>query len=202
MYNLSSNPVNIGNHGSGNYGTYYWFNNTVDCSVGGCGGAPPSGPFWTIYDNNNQTIPNPLDFSCAGCTVRACSVGSGNGCTDLAQSSSAATTQGYTSSEGAAYAPISTCTSATCGTVQSGTNVQSYCTALSSINAAAATACQASTTTACTYNTSNRTLSCPRSARVPRPSITAWDIGAYQFSAAGGADTSPAPPTSLAATVH
>jgi len=198
MYNLSSNPVNIGNHPSGNYGTYYWFNNTVDCSVGGCGGTPPSGPSWTIYDNNNHTIPNALNFTCSGCTVPVCNAGSGVGCTDLTQSSSTATSQGYTSSEQFPYSPISTCTSLTCGTVQHGTNVQSYCTALSSINAAAGGACQRSTTAGVSYNTTTHAVIAPARATNARPSSGAWDVGAYL----GQQGPLPNPPSSLAAVVN
>ena len=190
MYNLSSNPVNIGNHGSGSYGTYYWFNNTVDCSVGGCGGTPPAGPFWTMYDNNNQAIPSALNFSCSGCTVPKCSVGAGPGCTDLTQSENAANTQGYSSTENYPYSPSSVCASSSCGTVGVGTNVSSYCTALSSINSAAGAACQYSTGAGCAYNVSNHTLTCPNDARVSRPATTAWDIGAYQF-ASGGCTITP-----------
>ncbi len=193
MYNLSSNPVNIGNHGSGNYGTYYWFNNTVDCTAGGCGGPPPSGPYWTIYDNNNDTIGGALDFTCSGCTVPICSDGTGTGCTDLNQSESVANGQGYTSTETYPYSPASACTSSTCGTLQNGTNVMSYCNALSSTSgvgtSAAATACQSSTSAGCAYNTSNHTLSCPNDGETARPASGAWNIGAYQLASTGCAVT-------------
>ena len=180
MWGLSSNPVNIGNHGSGNYGTYHWFNNTVDCTLGGCGGTPPSGPTWTIYDNNNHVIPSALNFTCSGCTVPVCSIGTGTGCTDLTQTEAVANGQGYTSSNN--YAP----TNGSGSTVGAGTNLSSYCTTLSGINAPAGTACASSGGVGCSYNTSNHTLSCPLTAENSRPASAAWDIGAFQFAGGGG----------------
>jgi hypothetical protein len=199
IYNESSNPVNIGNHGAGNYGTYYWFNNTVDCTVGGCGGAPPTGPFFTVYDQNNHVIPSALNFdsSPSGGRTPVCNNGKGTGCTDLTQSESVANGQGYTASETYSYSPISSCTPSTCGTVQHGTDVQSWCTALSAINATAGAACQSSTSDACTYNTTNHTLSCPNNALNARTS--AWDIGSYEY---GTQDAPPNPPTGLSAVVN
>jgi hypothetical protein len=182
IFNNSSNPLNIGNHSTANYGTYYWFNNTVDCTVGGCGGTPGNG-YWTIYDNNNHFIPNALNsntVSYGGIAPPVCNLGTGTGCTDLTQSEAVANGQGYKSNETYPYSPISSCTSSTCGTVQKGTNLQSYCTALSSINSVAGTACQYATSLSCAYNTTNHTLSCPNSPLVPRPASGAWDIGAYQ----------------------
>lgn len=190
MYEMSGgNQVNIGNHATANYGTYYWFNNTVDCTAGGCGGTPGNS-YWTIYDQNNHTIGGPLGFTCSsGCTVPVCSNGAGAGCTDLNQTEAQANAQGYSSSEIYPYSPISTCTSSTCGTVQNGTNVQSYCSILSGTSgvgtSAAATACQYSTSVGCAYNTTNHTLTCPNDTLVARPSSGAWNIGAYQSGPAG-----------------
>jgi hypothetical protein len=184
MWGLSSNPVNIGNHGAGNYGTYWWFNNTVDCTLGGCGGTPPTGPLWTINLGNNHYIPSALNFACSGCTVN--SIG-----TDLVQTESVANGQGYTSTETFPYSPISSCTTGTCSTLQAGTNDQSVCTTLAGINAAAGAACQNGTSVACAYSTSNHTLSCPNLALNARPASAAWDAGAYQFVSGG---TPPANP--------
>lgn len=189
MWGLSSNPVNIGNHGSGNYGTYYWFNNTVDCSLGGCGGPPPSGPYWTIHENNNHYISGALDFSASGGSASPCASGAGSGCTDLVQSESTANNQGFTSTEAFPYSPAGSCTASSCGTVQAGTNLASYCSTLSGINARAGTACAQGTSVGCAYNTSNHTLTCPNNAASPRPSSGAWDIGAYQFGQLVGVPT-------------
>jgi hypothetical protein len=189
MWGLSSNPMNIGNHATASYGTYYWFNNTVDCSLGGCGG-PPGNGYWTIYDNNNHFIPGPLNSdssSFGGSHPPVCNKGvngTSGGCTDLTQTEAVANGQGYTSSEAFPYSPASSCTSASCSTVQHGTNLTStYCSVLSGINATAGTACTKETSAGCAYNTSNHTLSCPNNATNNRPSTGAWDIGAYQFGA-------------------
>lgn len=182
MWGLSSNPVDIGNHGSGNYGTYYWFNNTVDCSLGGCGGPPPSGPYWTMYENNNHYISGALNFSASGGSTSPCKTGSGSGCTDLTQTESVANGQGYTSTEMFPYSPISSCKSSSCSTVQAGTNLTStYCATLSTINPTAAAACLKGTSVSCAYNSSSHTLSCPNDTTNPRPSMGAWDVGAYQL---------------------
>jgi hypothetical protein len=187
LWGLSSNPVNIGNHATGSYGTYYWFNNTVDCSLGGCGGAPGNG-YWVMNDNNNHLIPGPLNFDSSafgGATPPVCNKGvkgTSGGCTDLTQTESVANGQGYTSTEKFPYSPISSCTSSSCSTVQAGTNLTStYCSTLSGINPVAGTACSKGTSVACAYNTSNHTLSCPNDAAITRPSTGAWDIGAYQL---------------------
>jgi hypothetical protein len=191
MYDLSSNPVNIGNHPSGDYGTYYWFNNTVDCTVGGCGGAPPSGPYWTIYDQNNHVIGSPLNFSCSGCKVPVCSAGSGSGCMDLTQTVAAANAQGYTASNN--YKPISSCTSGSCSTLKPGADLSSsYCSTLSSIDSTAGQACQLSSGAGCSYNSSTHTLSCPNDAEYTRPS-GGWQIGAFQTVLVNP----PTPPTNL-----
>jgi hypothetical protein len=198
IWGVSSNPVNIGNHGAGNYGTYYWFNNTVDCTLSGCGGTPPSGPTWTMYENNNQVIGTALDFCSSGESCPVCNKGTGIGCTDLTQTAAAAIAQGYASTEIYPYSPLATCTSGLCGTVQHATNVLSYCTALSAINAAAGTACRASTSVSCAYITSNHTLNCPNDPANARPSTGAWDIGAYLEQEG----PLPAPPGNLLAIVQ
>lgn len=203
-YDLSSYPYAIGNHPSGNYGTYYIFNNTIDCTVGGgCTGSPPSGPYWNQYENNNHTIGGSV-FACpTGGTCGICNNGTGTGCTDLVQTESAASAQGYTSAETYPYSPISSCTKATCSTLQSGTNYQSWCTTLAGLSgvgaAAAGSACQYSGSVGCAYNTTSHTLSCPNDAENARPSTGAWDIGAYQFSQQG---PPPDPPSGLQATVE
>ena len=198
IVNTSSNPLNIGNHGSGNYGTLYWFNNTVDCTMGGCGGAPPSGPYWTIYDNNNMVVGGPLQLTPSGGSAPVCSNGTGGGCTDWSPSSSTATTQGYSLSASFPYSPLSSCTSSTCRTVNSGTNVESYCTTLSSINSTAATACRYSASVGCAYNKTNHTLNCPNDPQMARPSTGAWDIGAYLVQS----NPLPTAPTNLLAVVQ
>jgi hypothetical protein len=204
FYNTSGgNLVNFGNHGAANYGTYYFVNNTVDCSNGGCGGYPSSGPYWSIYDQNNHVIGGsylPLTPPSGGNVIGPCSYGAGTGCNDLKQSESTANGQGYTSTETSPYSPASGCTSSTCSTVQNGTNLASaVCSGLQSINTDAYNACMKSGSAGCIYNTTNHTLTCPNHAANARPASGAWDIGAYQFSSAQS--QTPGPPTNLQYTV-
>src|SRR5277367_642023 len=88
-------------------------------------------------------------------------------------------------------------------TVGGGVNEQSFCTAMLSSTQSmiqnAGLACKNATTDACTYSTSNHTVSCPGRTPVVRPSTTAWERGAYQFS---GSSIVINPPTGLIATVH
>ena len=120
----------------------------------------------------------------------SCSYSTCDFTTDLLQSVATANAQGYTSGATYAFSP----TSASGSTVGTGTNDQSVCTTIASLNAAAGTACQHSTGYACVYNASNHTVSCPNDTEISRPASAAWDIGAYQFGSGG-----PNPPTLLTA---
>ncbi|RSL17385.1 hypothetical protein EDE15_2917 [Edaphobacter aggregans] len=201
MWGLSSNPVNVGNHQTTNYGTYYWFNNTVDCALGGCGGTPGNG-YWTMFDQNNHAIPSALNFdatSFGGSIPTPCNLGKGTGCTDLTQTEAVANGQGYMSTEAHPYSPIGNCTPSTCGTVQSGTNLTStYCSTLSSVDAAAGAACLSSSSVGVAYNSTSHKVTGPSATPLPRPSSGPWDIGAYQLGIQGG----PSAPTSLTGAVQ
>jgi hypothetical protein len=200
IYNTTGgNLINIGNHGSGNYGKYYIFNNTVDCTNGGCGGTLPSGPYFTMYDQNNQVIGPSGSYLAleapSGGTVMECNDGSGSGCTDVSETETAATNQGYTSTELVPYDPPSSCTPSTCPTDQTGTNLESaVCSGLSSINSDAYNACQKGSTGGVDYNTTNHTV-LETNVQTPaaRPASGSWNIGAYQI----GNSTGPAPVTAL-----
>jgi len=105
--------------------------------------------------------------------------------TDLLETTSAATTAGYTSSN--QYMP----SSGTSPTVGAGTSWSSTCAALT--DAGAAAACASATTLACTYALGSGVLSCPAQQTVARSNPP--DIGAYAYSGL------PAP-TGLSATAH
>jgi hypothetical protein len=125
--------------------------------------------------------------------------GQGTFVTELTQSHATTNGQGYTSSETYAYSPSASSNS----TVGAGTNqTGTYCAALlgssDPILQAAGTACKSDTGYACTYNSSNHTVTCPGRTPIARPSSGAWDIGAYQFT---GAITNVNPPTAFTATV-
>ncbi len=100
IYNTSgSNIIDIGITDLVITGTYYIFNNIVDCT-NGCGDHPPNGPYSTVYENNNYYIGGTLSFTCGngtnGCSKTPwCVNGSGAGCTDLDQTKLQAILQGY-----------------------------------------------------------------------------------------------------------
>jgi hypothetical protein len=202
IYNTSgSNLIDIGNHGAGNYGTYYIFNNVVDCTNGGCGGTLPVGPYFAIYDQNNYTIGGDLSFDSTpsgGSVVGPCNNGKGAGCTDLNQTLATANAQGYTASSQPPYEPSAKCTKSTCSTNGSGADLlSSICGKLQALDSAAFNACTKGTTAGVAYNTSNHTVTKLGVTAVARPSGI-WDIGAYQV----GSGTGPASPTNLTGSVQ
>jgi len=172
IYNLD--PANIWDiapsNGSGNYGTYYLFNNTVECGTdsdtAGCFGGQPTSKF-NVYDTNNHWITS---------TQNSCSSPSfGGTCTSatpLFDTVSQANSSGYTGSQTYAFSP----TASNSPSVGAGTNVQSYCTAIAAINAAAGTACQSDTTYGVGYNTTNHTVITPGRTINVRPTSTAWEL--------------------------
>ena len=193
FYDLNaSNVIDLGGSGaSGNYGTWYLFNNTGECgndsSTTQCYNGN-SNVSLTLFDTNNHWISG----SSAGCSGK----GVGGNCTttsQLVENVSQASGAGYSSSQSYAFFP----TSASSPTVGKGTSeISGYCSTLSAINSDAATACQNATGYSCTYNTTNHTISCPN---LPLSARSNWDIGAYQF---GSGDAAPNPPTGLSAVVN
>lgn len=180
--------INIGNVGK-TYGTHFIFSNTFQSNV--------SQPILrcdhltgTLNETNNHYIVDSSSYFIPSCT------GTVNTTSPLLMTNATATTNGYASSQTYAYSP----TSSGSPTVRKGTNVRSYCSALSAATGSdsalsdAAAACGVDTGYACTYNASNHTVSCPGRIVAPRPTSAAWNIGAYQFG--------PNPPSNLAATVQ
>ena len=179
-----------GNNANGNY---VLFNNTwqsdVQQSIVRCA-AYTNG---TVSEANDHNIDdqNPLQSGCTRYT----------GTTNLWQSNTSTyggiATGGYsnantspkfdqyTNSGALAYSPVVSTNS----TVGTGTNEQSYCSALSTAASSdstlsdAASACQSDTRYACTYAGNGAPLVCPARTANVRP--TNWDIGAYQYLAAG-----------------
>jgi len=193
------NPSNImisGGHPAGPWGTYHWFNNTIECGTdtnligAACFGNGETGNTLTVKSTNDHAISSVNGST--GCSINggACS----SVTTDLLQSLSTANGQGYTSSQTYAFSP----TSGSNATVGTGTNNQALCTTISAINPAAGSACQSDTTYAVAYNTTNHTVTPARTPNA-RPSSGVWDIGAYQY---GGTTGGPNPPTNLTAVVQ
>jgi hypothetical protein len=172
--------LSIAGHNAVNYGTWYFFNNTFECGTdtnmcGGSGvidGGGTKGMTFVFYHGNNHIInSNTNDFRCAYST---CSTPSPLK-SDLVQVLKKANSQGYTSTY--AFRP----TSGTGSTVGAGGNAQSICASIARLNSAAGMACQYDTGYACSYNTTNHTVSCPAKTENPRPAGAGTDIGAYQF---------------------
>jgi hypothetical protein len=191
--NLPGNMVDTGGHLSGVfYGTWNFFNNTVQCGtdsdMGVCAVGMNTGATLNWYESNNHWIQSGTS------SPLACTNNPGGNCSqtnDLLQTLAQANAQGYTSTSGDALEP----TKATGGTVAAGANEQSHCTTIGSLNAAAGAACQKSTGYACAYNTSNHTVSCPATSEVLRPTSARWDVGAYQCIVEGdGGCAGQAPP--------
>jgi len=202
LYDINGNVINLGGHAQTptvGMGTYYLFNNTVMCGddsfYGGCPGSNPTSPPYnnmTTYDYNNHWISqeSTVDYCGQGVPGGGACFG-GTYPPDLNENLSQASAQGYMETQTNVFSPVSGCTSATCGTVQNGNNLQSLCAAVAAINVAAGTACQQSTTFGVGYNTTKHTVIAPALATVARPSNGAWDIGAYQYCPPGQCATPP-----------
>jgi hypothetical protein len=196
LYNNSQgNYVNLAGHFASNYGTWYFFNNTVECGTdanpgsggGGCGddfGGSIGMTFVFNYPNDH--------FITSASPAVACDFATCSATTDLTQTVSTANGQGYNdTTETYAFSPAN----ATGATTAAGTNEQGLCATIGAFNSAAGTACQNDTTYACAYITSTHTVSCPARQTIGRPAVPgAWDIGAYQ--------TPPQPAVNLQATPH
>jgi hypothetical protein len=173
FYDMRSagNYFNIQNTGGG---TVYAFNSTLQNSA--------NGPVMDCQGGSLTHAINMHFITDAGGPFY------GNGTcattTNFWQTNAVANGQGYTANETYAYSPTATGNS----TVNAGTNEQTaLCGALLTAAVAdptlsdAAVACQHDASYACTYNTSDHTVTCPARTPVARPSTGAWNVGAYQY---------------------
>jgi MYXO-CTERM domain-containing protein len=254
--NYNGNMLDTGGHWAQNYGTWYIFNNTIQCGIdtvmGDCSELADNGngettsstslavgtgtktlelnttnydlangspaflwngneldpPNWmkgtiTSYDSATQTVTMDVTSTRGSGTYASWSLGGqmtlirsnnhyvstgseppANHCThyacsqtgDLVQSLSAANGEGYLSASPEPFEP----TKATGGTVGAGMNEESLCATIASLDEAAGAACRSSTGYACTYDTSDHTVSCPAITPIARPTSARWDVGAYQ----------------------
>jgi len=225
MFNNILTNVNTGrviNFGSTSAGiTTYLFNNTLECgddTSGGMGGPPNNtcGDWGSsaadyVYNNHFITQVGTSAFTCGQSdasgpcpsftdsltTVTNATFNQWPGGTPadlVTQTQAAANAQGYAYTQAYEFSP----TSSNGATVGKGINEAALCNSLPDGSAAAA--CMTETTGGVTYNTTNHTaVCCAISSPVARPSTGAWDVGAYQFSAASG--SAPAPPSGLTATI-
>jgi hypothetical protein len=193
------------------------FNNTLSGTIQVChmqGSNVTGGAFTTVY--NEHLLNTPWDGT--GCTGRSDS-------SNISMTWATGNSQGYMkgspgvtdsdtcANETTPCAPISLTNS----TVGAGHNLTSsstvadavtttWCATLASfssefaIGTEAANACKFGTTDGCTYITSNHTMSCSGQTAVARPATTAWDSGAYQYSASQSQTVQP--PTALSVIVQ
>lgn len=186
--NSAGNDVNPAQL-AGNAGTFYYFSNTFECGsvsggVGDCmaGSGLPTTQTVNWIDNH--------------CIATSCVNVSGNAnftlnlTTNLTQSIATASGQGYTEGSTYAFAP----TSGAGGTVGTGANKQTLVATITALDATAGAAAGKDTGYSCSYSSSVHTVSCPQRAPLARPSVAAWDIGAYQFSGASQASPSSCSP--------
>jgi hypothetical protein len=163
-------------------GPFYIFNNTFNCGSNTiCVGQNTGTAIGTVNLTNNHCIfETKSTVSC-----RATNSGPLNfiETNDLAQTTAQAAANRsphfdqYTGTQTYAYSPVASTNS----TVGAGASVRSLCATISALNAAAGTACQNSTSYACSYNTTNHTVNCPARTENSRPGDAGTDIGAYQF---------------------
>jgi len=193
VYNIANPETNA------SIGFQELFNNTLEFSdsniIGCC-----TGYTCQFGAANNHFITDSSGFYNAACASQITS-----NVTNLQMTHSTATSNGYTASETYAYSP----TGGSGPTVGAGTNEGSlnaaYCTALSTAASSdpmlldAATACLSDTRSACTYNSTSHTVTCPARTVITRPTSAKWDIGAYQ---SGDPPPAPQPPTNVQAAAH
>jgi hypothetical protein len=179
--NSVGNIVDTGGHFAVNYGTWYFFNNTIQCgtdsAMGSCvlGDAGNkqnnqyNGGRMVLHLSNNHWITTGPVLTCVQATWTCTEIN------DVQQTLSRAKAQGYTSKSAYAFQP----TSARGSTVGTGVTDSSLCTAVSAIDASAGTACGNATGYACSYNSTNHAVTCP--ALTPLSRGGTWDKGAYQY---------------------
>jgi hypothetical protein len=195
--NLPGNMVDTAGHLSGVfYGTWYFFNNTVQCgtdsSMGVCSVGMNTGATLNFYALNNHWIQS------GTATPLACTNNPGGTCAqtnDLMETLAQANAKGYTDTSTYAFMPTS---SSGVTVTSASSSISNICGSVAGIDSGAAAACQSDTTYACSYNTTNHSVSCPKRAtfaRTAEPSIGAYQFGSVQASV-------PDPPTNLAVSVQ
>ncbi len=192
VYNTSgANLLDIGNHPTGNYGTYYVFNNTIDGTNGGCGVGLPdnpsesNAPYFSYYEQNDHLIACSyigLDTTgWGGTNLGPCANAAGSSCNDVVQAEAVANAQGYSATENFPYQPSNSCTASSCATINAGANLTStVCSGLSSINTDAYNACLQSTGVGVNYNSTTHVAFSPNLTHISRPATGAWDVGSYE----------------------
>jgi hypothetical protein len=194
-------PAYCGSGATGNSycktaGSYIFENNTVECGddvtqydqcqtqVGEIGSGSVATSF--LYQNNHFITAT---------TATGCYTGSGAAliCTfapsNIVQTLSTANSQGYNSGQAYAFSPTSSSNS----TVGAGINLMSLANGILGSMAS-------DTTYGVGYNPVSHTVIAPSRTSNSRPSLGAWDTGAYEYSSSSS--QAPQPPTGLSAAVQ
>jgi hypothetical protein len=170
--------INVGSNNN-NIGTQAWFDNTLELDAGNGFGCRATGYTYPLVSTNNHFITDSSSPFASACRSQMTSV------TNLRMKHSSARSHGYTASETYAYSPISSASPTVGAGTNEGTKNSAFCSALSTAASSdstlsdAASACMYDTRYACTYNSTNHTVSCPARTAVARSSNGAWDVGAY-----------------------
>ena len=184
------NALSISSSNYANVGTLVAFNNTFQIISSLTNNAFSCTPQVSGYTGsntfaNNHFIMEGSSFYSTDCTGTLFPTA----VTNLKMSNATATSDGYTNAQTFVYAPTSG-SSPTVGTgTNEGTQNAAYCSALTTAAGSdstlsdAASACQSDTRYACTYAGNGAPSVCPARTANVRP--TNWDIGAYQYLAAG-----------------
>jgi hypothetical protein len=181
-------------------GTIVMFSNTSDCGPEWnlsyqCTGPTPCPSFLLACQEFNNYYITTNSTPCGSGAGSNCNTSSGSytSSNNIVMTPSMATSDGYTTTETYAYSP----TSGSSPTVGAGVNLSSTCSAISSAQSAAGTACMSDTAYGATYNVTNHTAVAGARTTNPRPTSGNWDIGAYLFG-----DAAPDPPQNVVATAH
>jgi hypothetical protein len=199
------NNVNTGGHAIQNYGTIYFFNNTIQCGwdsqMAQCVVGSNTGATLNMLLTDNHWIQGTT------ATPLSCTNNPGGTCSqtnDLMQTLAQANEQGYSETSAYAFQPTSasgatlTATASAATATATAATRQSLCTTIGAVDVAAGAACQSDSTYACAYDTTNHTVRCPARQTVARAAEP--NIGAYQFSSAQA--SIPNPPTGLTVSVQ
>ena len=150
-------------------GTQPW---DIDASCGGSGG---SGIYDSVFADEGSPGATGSYIATNLLLINSGLLGTPTQTSVISMTDAQATAAGFTSGGSYAYQPQSAnCnghSSPTCP-VGNGTNLTSSWPGGFTTN---------DSTYACTYNTSNHTMTCPARSSLSRPSAGAWDVGAYQF---------------------
>ena len=169
-----------------------YFNNTEECGLD-ISPDQSCGSYWSI---GNISVINNHFITSGNCPTLDNNGGgapAGTYTTNTCQTKSVANGQGYNISQPYPFFP----TIISNATVNAGTNETSICNTISSLDAAAGSACLKDSAVGVGYDAVNHVVRVPNRTSIARPTNGPWNTGAYVFSG-----PTPNPPTGLKATAQ